>query len=43
MNIMAKLIFYYNLLSQPSRALYIFFKKAEVPFEKRVVDIMKGE
>jgi len=40
---MAKLIYYYNLLSQPSRALYMFFKKAEVPFEGKVVDVLKGE
>ncbi|NP_001156289.1 glutathione S-transferase, theta class-like [Acyrthosiphon pisum] len=40
---MAKLIYYHNLLSQPSRALYMFFKKAEVPFEGKVVDLLKGE
>jgi len=25
------------------KALYMFFKKAEVPFEGKVVDVLKGE
>lgn len=39
---MAKLKFYYNLLSQPSRAIYMFMKKTEIPFEGKVVDLLKG-
>lgn len=33
---------YYDLLSQPSRALYIFFKKAGIPFEPCIVNLAKG-
>lgn len=40
---MTKLKYYYNLLSQPSRALYMFMKKAEIPFEGKVIDLMKGK
>lgn len=39
---MAKLKYYYNLLSQPSRAIYAFIKKTEIPFEGKVVDLLKG-
>ncbi|XP_011159136.2 glutathione S-transferase theta-3 isoform X1 [Solenopsis invicta] len=31
--------FYYDLLSQPSRALYIFLKKCNIPFEKKIVNL----
>ncbi|XP_033054842.1 glutathione S-transferase theta-2B [Trachypithecus francoisi] len=34
---------YLNLLSQPSRAVYIFAKKNGIPFELRTVDIIKGQ
>lgn len=34
---------YYNFLSQPSRALYIFMKKCNIPFEAKNVDLAKGE
>ncbi|XP_050503681.1 glutathione S-transferase theta-1-like isoform X1 [Diabrotica virgifera virgifera] len=34
---------YYDLLSQPSRSLFIFFKKAQVPFEACLVNLGKGE
>lgn len=34
---------YYDLLSQPSRALYIILNKTKVPFEKCRVDLKKGE
>lgn len=34
---------YFDLLSQPSRALYIFMKKNHVPFEQKLVNLGKGE
>lgn len=34
---------YYDLLSQPSRALYIFMKKCNIPFESKLVHLAKGE
>lgn len=34
---------YYDLLSQPSRALYIFFKTCNIPFEKKPVSIKDME
>jgi len=40
---MTTLKLYYNLMSQPSRALYIFLKKAKIPFESKVVNLMNGE
>lgn len=35
--------FYYDLMSQPSRALYIFFKLNQVPIEFVPVALRKGE
>ncbi|XP_078043965.1 glutathione S-transferase theta-1 [Augochlora pura] len=35
--------FYYDLLSQPSRALYIFLKASNIPFEKKLINLMKLE
>ena len=34
---------YYDLLSQPSRALYIFLKVCNIPFEEKPTNIGKGE
>jgi len=34
--------FYYDLASQPSRALYIFMKANNVKYEARVTDLFKG-
>lgn len=33
---------YYDLLSQPSRALYMFLKAANIPFEAKPVALRKG-
>lgn len=35
--------FYYDLMSQPSRALYILFKLNKVPFEDNPVALRNGE
>ncbi|KAI4490937.1 hypothetical protein M0802_010611 [Mischocyttarus mexicanus] len=40
---MTGLKLYYDLLSQPSRALYIFLKVASIPFEAKQVKISKLE
>lgn len=34
---------YYDLLSQPSRGLYMFLKAANIPFEAKPVALRKGE
>ncbi|XP_020282042.1 glutathione S-transferase theta-3-like [Pseudomyrmex gracilis] len=34
---------YYDLFSQPSRALYIFFKMCNIPFEEQIVNLTKLE
>lgn len=39
----APIKFYYDLLSQPSRALYIFFKLAKIPVDLCPVALRKGE
>jgi len=33
---------YYDLMSQPSRALYIFLNKTKIPYEKCKIDLAKG-
>nr|AZP23815.1 glutathione S-transferase GST theta1 [Rhopalosiphum padi] len=40
---MVKLKFYYDFLSQPSRTLYIFMKKTEIPFEPKPLSLRQGE
>ncbi|XP_046838455.1 glutathione S-transferase theta-3-like isoform X2 [Vespa crabro] len=40
---MSVLKFYYDLFSQPSRALYIFLKIANIPFEAKPIKIIKLE
>ncbi|XP_050410538.2 glutathione S-transferase theta-1 [Patella vulgata] len=35
--------FYYDLMSQPSRAVYIFLKANKIPFEDKPVALRKGE
>jgi len=40
---MSTLKLYYDLLSQPSRALYIILKKNNIPFEPCPVALRKGE
>lgn len=34
---------YYDLISQPSRALYIIFKVCNIPFEKKIVNLKNLE
>ncbi|RLU21362.1 hypothetical protein DMN91_005735 [Ooceraea biroi] len=34
---------YYDLLSQPSRAMYIFLKVCNIPFEKHIINLGKLE
>nr|ARN17843.1 glutathione-S-transferase 5 [Cephus cinctus] len=34
---------YYDLMSQPSRVLYIFLKQCKIPFEEHKVVLKKGE
>nr|KAG5685271.1 hypothetical protein BaRGS_007958 [Batillaria attramentaria] len=40
---MAQLKYYYDLMSQPSRALYMFLKLNKIPFEEKPVALRKGE
>lgn len=37
------LTLYYDLLSQPSRAIYIFLKICDIPFQSRLVNLRKVE
>lgn len=34
---------YYDLLSQPGRAVYIFLKASNIPFEKKLINLGKME
>lgn len=40
---MAKLKLYFDLLSQPSRTLYVFMRKTAIPFEPKSLNLRKGE
>ncbi|XP_060521887.1 glutathione S-transferase theta-1-like [Cylas formicarius] len=40
---MVSIKLYYDLLSQPSRALYVFFRLMKIPFEACPVALKKGE
>nr|AUO28660.1 glutathione S-transferase theta [Lasioderma serricorne] len=40
---MTRLKFYYDLMSQPCRALYILLKINKIPFEPCLVNLRKGE
>lgn len=40
---MGKLKLYYDLLSQPSRVLYIFMRKNEIPFEPKLLNLIQGK
>lgn len=35
--------FYYDLLSQPCRAIYVFLKAAGVQFEPKLIELTKGK
>ncbi|XP_050074014.1 glutathione S-transferase theta-3 [Anopheles maculipalpis] len=35
--------YYYDLMSQPSRALWIFLQQTKIPYENRLVNLGKGE
>lgn len=37
------LIYYYDLMSQPCRALYIFLKMTGIPFESKEIALRKLE
>jgi len=39
---MAGLKFYYDLMSQPSRAVYLFLKATNIPFVAHKVRLSKG-
>lgn len=34
--------FYYDLMSQPSRALYLFLRLNKIPFEDHPIPLRKG-
>lgn len=34
--------FYYDLMSQPSRALYMFLRLNKIPFEDHAIALRKG-
>ena len=40
---MAKLKLYYDLMSQPSRAVVMFCKLAKIPYEDHPVALRKGQ
>jgi len=40
---MTKLKLYFDFLSQPSRVLYLFMKKTEIPFEAKPLNLRKKE
>ncbi len=40
---MPVLKYYYDLMSQPCRALYIFLRINNIPFEDKEIAIRKGE
>lgn len=34
--------FYYDLMSQPSRALYLFLRMNKIPFDGHAISLRKG-
>lgn len=40
---MTKLKLYFDFLSQPSRVLYLFMKKTEIPFEAKSLNLRQGK
>lgn len=34
---------YYDLMSQPSRAIYMFLRLANIPFEEQQIALRKGK
>ena len=40
---MSGLKFYYDLMSQPSRALFIFLKVNDIPFDDKPVALRNGK
>ncbi|KAL4223346.1 Glutathione S-transferase theta-1 [Mactra antiquata] len=40
---MSDITLYFDLLSQPSRAVYLFLKAAKIPFKENNMDLMKEE